>query len=406
MGAVRQKDDVYNARMINILCLQHLRQEEFLASQFRLGPVTPGHALTIANTLRRSLLCEINAAAFICAFFPYNEHEYEHIPGVQETVHDVLFNLKKVKLKTDFELFPPQKAVLDFLGPGRVYAHNIELPCFLTCVNPNFVLAHVTEKAHFRVELLVGSGHGSVAPLADQQKDAFHHYVAGFQSLQQQREKTKRNAWVRQRGRGDKAPPAYKPAPASALREATQGFESHGQQGLRLRPTPKTQNFEGKPGSLWRLRRQFALGGGRATSRRGKKNHRRVFQRARAPQRALGGSLGFERTYRLTSKTRSQLYNLVLQTLPVLPSQGLASKPFGLRPKPHIDTRGYFVVPSVFSPIVRVNYRIEDDASSSLPMEHIFMEIWSNGTLSPKQALHEAAYATMSLFAPFQNQAF
>lgn len=395
MDAVRQKDDVYKTFMINILCLQHLRHQEFLATQFRIGPVFDGHALTIANTLRRSLLCEINAAAIICAFFPNNEHEYEQVPGVQETVHDVLFNLKKVKLKSDFTLFPPQKAVLDFLGPGCVSAGDIELPGFLTCVNAHFALAHVTEKAHFRVELLIGSGHGSVAPLADEHKGAFREYVTAFQSLQKQSQKTTRPAFKRNLARNVKAPSWVGHDHALTLQDLN----------VAKPGAPRNHGFKRKPGRLWRLRSKFSSLSLRSRQRPKRKKRRLALQPAFASKRDVQGHLGFEPTSRLTSKLRSQICFHASQASKVkAQTSKVQPKPLVLPPVPRLETRGYFIVPSVFSPIVRVNYRIEDDPTSQIPMEHIFMEIWSNGSLKPTQALQEAASATMNLFAPFQKR--
>lgn len=62
-------------------------------------------------------------------------------------------------------------------------------------------------------------------------------------------------------------------------------------------------------------------------------------------------------------------------------------------------------IDAVFMPINRVNYTIEvdEEIDSEKVDEHIFLEIWTNGSIHPVFAIEQAATALVDLFTPFQN---
>ena len=62
-------------------------------------------------------------------------------------------------------------------------------------------------------------------------------------------------------------------------------------------------------------------------------------------------------------------------------------------------------IDAVFMPINRVNYSIEvdEDIDTEQPYEHIFLEIWTNGSIHPVTAIEQAATTLVELFQPFQN---
>lgn len=62
-------------------------------------------------------------------------------------------------------------------------------------------------------------------------------------------------------------------------------------------------------------------------------------------------------------------------------------------------------IDAVFMPINRVNYTIEvdEEIDSEKVDEHIFLEIWTNGSIHPVTAIEKAATSLVELFKPFQN---
>lgn len=63
-------------------------------------------------------------------------------------------------------------------------------------------------------------------------------------------------------------------------------------------------------------------------------------------------------------------------------------------------------IDAVFMPIKKVNYTIEKDAEidTERPMEHIFLQVWTNGTLHPREAIRLAAKSLVTLFQSFENR--
>ena len=62
-------------------------------------------------------------------------------------------------------------------------------------------------------------------------------------------------------------------------------------------------------------------------------------------------------------------------------------------------------IDAVFMPINRVNYTIEvdEEIDTETVDEHIFLEIWTNGSIHPVFAIEQAASSLVQLFTPFQN---
>lgn len=63
---------------------------------------------------------------------------------------------------------------------------------------------------------------------------------------------------------------------------------------------------------------------------------------------------------------------------------------------------GYFPIDAIFSPVTRVNYTIEIK-NALIKRETIFLEIWTNGTIDPRSAIHKTVKALIQLFLPLQQ---
>jgi DNA-directed RNA polymerase alpha subunit len=67
----------------------------------------------------------------------------------------------------------------------------------------------------------------------------------------------------------------------------------------------------------------------------------------------------------------------------------------------NISQKRRFILPvdPVFSPITRVNFAIQIDDQWQEPRERIIFEVWSNGSIHPRQAISEAATNLVYLFS-------
>ena len=65
------------------------------------------------------------------------------------------------------------------------------------------------------------------------------------------------------------------------------------------------------------------------------------------------------------------------------------------------STDGFFFVDAVFMPIRNANYSIHSFENKNKTQEILFIEIWTNGSITPKEALYEAPRSSIDLFIPF-----
>jgi DNA-directed RNA polymerase subunit alpha len=236
-----------------------------LYARFKIGPFEKNHTLTIANNLRRTLLSELDSIAIIAIKIQGVKHEYSSLPGVRESVLDILLNIKQIALASVFEIHSPHVAYLSATEPGIVTANDIKFPPFLKCVDPDQKIATLSNDGKLEILFLIYPG---------------------------------KNYWI--------------------------------QLGSNQFITHCTK----------------------------------VFNKAS-----------------LTDQTKKYIQSWQGGQANILP------------------------VDAVFMPINRVNYTIESDEEidTEQPFEHIFLEIWTNGSIHPVTAIEKAATSLVELFKPFQN---
>lgn len=125
--------------------------------RFHIGTFFRGQALTFANALRRTLLSEIPGVTLKDVLIEGTTHEFATLPGIEESVLDILFNLKSVVFVPctskiiDLETFQTQ-AILRGRGPTKLIAGDIKLPPTLKCVNPKNPIATLTGEREFLIQ--------------------------------------------------------------------------------------------------------------------------------------------------------------------------------------------------------------------------------------------------------------
>jgi len=138
-----------------------IQENGSLYSRFHLGPFFRGQALTFSNALRRTLLSEIPGIVIKNVQIDGATHEFAVLPGVQETVLDIVLNLKKLVFIPAFQKSEvsdtgdsklqqfTKSAYLNFQGPGTITALNLKLPAQIKCVDPTVKIATVTGGTNF-----------------------------------------------------------------------------------------------------------------------------------------------------------------------------------------------------------------------------------------------------------------
>lgn len=150
-----------NYTLLSCIESQKIHSTKFYG-HFKIGYFPTGQALTVANTLRRSLLSQLSGTAIICVEIKGASHEYESLPGVRECILDILLNLKQVIFTSDFELFTPQVGFLNIQGPAVIRASDLNLPLFISAVDPTQYIATLTEKGQLTMKVLITCGKNSL----------------------------------------------------------------------------------------------------------------------------------------------------------------------------------------------------------------------------------------------------
>nr|YP_009442538.1 RNA polymerase alpha subunit [Codonopsis minima]ATO90218.1 RNA polymerase alpha subunit [Codonopsis minima]QAT97870.1 RpoA [Codonopsis lanceolata]QCL17015.1 RpoA [Codonopsis lanceolata] len=73
----------------------------------------------------------------------------------------------------------------------------------------------------------------------------------------------------------------------------------------------------------------------------------------------------------------------------------------GYRTTGKIIIDGSYPIGGVFMPVRNVNHSIHSYGTGNEKQEILFLEIWTNGSLTPKEALHEATRNLIDFFIPF-----
>ena len=124
-------------------------------------PCYPGYGTTLGNALRRVLLSSLPGAAVTQVKIGGIQHEFSTLPNVKEDIVELVLNLKLLRVK----IHEGEDATisLQVKGEKTVTAKDIKLPSNVEVVNPELVLATLTDKsAELELELLVQKGRGYV----------------------------------------------------------------------------------------------------------------------------------------------------------------------------------------------------------------------------------------------------
>lgn len=143
-------------------CLDsQIESKRSLYARFSLAPLNPGQGITLGNSLRRTLLSDLTGIAITYVQILGINHEFATIPGIRESVLEILLNLKQIVFKADASFDQPQRAFLHFEGPGNVLAQMIQLPNTLKLVDPTQHIATiVSETTSFDLVLTLEKGEG------------------------------------------------------------------------------------------------------------------------------------------------------------------------------------------------------------------------------------------------------
>ena len=149
-------------------------------SRIVIEPLERGFGHSLGNALRRVLLSTIPGCAVTDVEIDGVLHEYTTIEGVQEDVIDILLNLKKLAVilhsKDEVEL------TLSKNGAGCVTAADISIPHDVEIINPDLVIANLTQAGVLKMKIRVRRGRG-YEPVSVRKLNSDHNPVVGALQL-------------------------------------------------------------------------------------------------------------------------------------------------------------------------------------------------------------------------------
>lgn len=135
-------------------------------------PCYPGYGITWGNGLRRVLLTSLGGAAVVSVKIKGVKYEFSPIPYVYQDVLGIILNLKSLRLKIFTENDDPIKLTLKANGEKKIYASDIEKSADVEIVNPDLLIADLTDKkAKLEMEIWVAKGYGWVPSEAKKRED-------------------------------------------------------------------------------------------------------------------------------------------------------------------------------------------------------------------------------------------
>ena len=128
--------------------------------RFFIEPFERGFGTTIGNSLRRILLSSLEGSAVTSVKIAGVSHEFSSINGVMEDVTDIVLNVKSLVIQLQGE--EPKTMTVSSNKAGVITAADIVADPAIEVINNDMVLATLTEKVKFEMEMVVENGRGYV----------------------------------------------------------------------------------------------------------------------------------------------------------------------------------------------------------------------------------------------------
>nr|YP_010448234.1 RNA polymerase alpha subunit [Symbiochloris sp. SG-2018]UTQ75715.1 RNA polymerase alpha subunit [Symbiochloris sp. SG-2018] len=338
--------------------------------RFQLGPFSIGQGFTIANALRRTLLSEITSFSITSVEIDGAYHEYSTIKGIRESVLDILMNLKEIVFKSDFQIQQPLTGYLDIQGPAVIRAGDLKLPLPILCVDNEQYIATLSNKGLLKLRFTINQS--SHTPLIWTQKANYLRDYKVFSKEWNFRKRHRRKLITLSN--------------SNSLKNLI-NIPSGVRQKNTL--TSSSNNFLNLNNKKKYLKNSINENLNKDNSNNGNSNQGLSIKN-------LEGNLTNGTSNYKNGAPGISVNNIkpLIDSSLLIPDQG-QNYPVT-----------FFAIDPSFDPIKKVNYLIEIDEDFDFKKEKISFEIWTNGSLHPRMALHQAAQKLVQLFSAFQENHF
>ncbi len=147
----------------NVIGVPKIRREIISATEelFVIEPLPSGYGVTLGNSLRRVMLSSIPGARVTWVKIAGVSHEYSTLPGVRESVLDMMLNVKTLVVKKDSSDI--EWLTLTKKKGGVVTGADIKCPTGVEILNPECYITTVDAWFDFSMQLRVEKNVGYVS---------------------------------------------------------------------------------------------------------------------------------------------------------------------------------------------------------------------------------------------------
>jgi len=150
-------------------------------TKFTYEPLNTSFGNSIGNALRRTLLSSLQGSVLSYVQFKKAPHLFTTIPGVKESVLDIVLNLKQVRFKATGE--GPFNIHISVKGAQKVFAKDIEGE--VEVVNGDLYLGEITDaKSSLEMDGIVEVGYGYRPSEEKEAKTGFIPLDSAFSPVQ------------------------------------------------------------------------------------------------------------------------------------------------------------------------------------------------------------------------------
>ncbi len=151
-----------------VICDESTRTSQY--GKFIVEPFEKGFGVTIGNSLRRILLSSLEGAAVVNVKIEGVQHEFSTLTGVFEDVTDIILNLKSLLLV----LYDGDVAELKIRADkkGEVRGADIQHGSEIRIVNPDLLIATLTQDVPLNIDMTVRRGRGYLTAEENSKNDS------------------------------------------------------------------------------------------------------------------------------------------------------------------------------------------------------------------------------------------
>lgn len=132
-------------------------------ARFVVEPLERGYGYTLGNCMRRVLLSSLDGSKATAIQIEGVQHEFTTAEGVIEDITDIVLNVKGLVFSALTDEVEEATAHVFAEGPCTVTGADLDVPTEFTLINPEHVLATVSDGGQLDMTIRIGVGRGYVS---------------------------------------------------------------------------------------------------------------------------------------------------------------------------------------------------------------------------------------------------